>query len=168
MNSFRYNNFIPRVCCFPFLWYLCIFGVYFIRVKRNVEILKASERRTGFWMDCRVFPASGDLWWAQLGAGGGRDSGGGAGGGGAGMGQIAGGFSHESEHDLAMMVSEFLESGSSGADSRCSSDSDSGFCDLAHLADKVSVSLFLSLSSVFPIFNVIFLIFFPRLIFGKC
>ncbi|PWA41591.1 PDDEXK-like protein [Artemisia annua] len=37
------------------------------------------------------------------------------------------------------MVSDFLENGSScGADSRCSSDSDSGFCELANLADKIS------------------------------
>lgn len=51
-------------------------------------------------------------------------------------GQI-GGFSHESEHDLATMVSDFLENESSGAESRCSSDSDSGFPDLNHLAEKV-------------------------------
>ncbi|KAJ0044494.1 uncharacterized protein LOC116117733 [Pistacia vera] len=51
---------------------------------------------------------------------------------------IGGGFSHESEHDLALMVSDFLENGSGGTDSRCSSDSDSGFSDLAHLADKIS------------------------------
>uniref|UniRef100_A0A5B7ALV5 Plant-specific domain TIGR01615 family protein n=1 Tax=Davidia involucrata TaxID=16924 RepID=A0A5B7ALV5_DAVIN len=36
------------------------------------------------------------------------------------------------------MVSDFLENGSGGTDSRYSSDSDSGFCDLAHLADKIS------------------------------
>lgn len=47
-------------------------------------------------------------------------------------------FSHESEHDLAAMVSDFLENGSSGADSWCSSDSDSGFSDLLHLSDKIS------------------------------
>lgn len=51
---------------------------------------------------------------------------------------IGGGFSHESEHDLALMVSDFLENGSAGTDSLCSSDSDSGFSDLAHLADKIS------------------------------
>ncbi|KAK4791896.1 hypothetical protein SAY86_022331 [Trapa natans] len=59
-----------------------------------------------------------------------------------GLGQIGGGpggFSHESEHDLAVMVSDFLENeGSGGRDSWCSSDSDSGFCDLAQLADKIS------------------------------
>lgn len=50
-----------------------------------------------------------------------------------------GGFSHESEHDLAMMVSDFLENGgSAGTESWCSSDSDSGFADLPHLADKIS------------------------------
>ncbi|KAJ9160123.1 hypothetical protein P3X46_025554 [Hevea brasiliensis] len=54
-------------------------------------------------------------------------------------GQIGGGFSHESEHDLALMVSDFLENGcSSGADSWCSSDSESGLSDLHHLADKIS------------------------------
>ncbi|RRT32620.1 hypothetical protein B296_00050739, partial [Ensete ventricosum] len=52
------------------------------------------------------------------------------------MGQI-GGFSHESEHDLALMVSDFLENGSGSAESRYSSDSDSGFSDLAHLAENV-------------------------------
>ncbi|KAJ4978673.1 hypothetical protein NE237_009453 [Protea cynaroides] len=48
-----------------------------------------------------------------------------------------GGFSHESEHDLALMVRDFLEIGSGGTDSRCSSDSDSGFSDLAYLAEKI-------------------------------
>ncbi|KAL2230293.1 UNVERIFIED_CONTAM: hypothetical protein Sindi_1623700 [Sesamum indicum] len=50
-----------------------------------------------------------------------------------------GGMSHESEHDLAMMVSDFLENGNSGGnDSRYSSDSDSGLSDLVQLADKIS------------------------------
>ncbi|KAF5175709.1 hypothetical protein FRX31_034704, partial [Thalictrum thalictroides] len=49
-----------------------------------------------------------------------------------------GGFSHESEHDLAVMVSDFLENGSSGADSWYSSDSESGLSDLAYLADKIA------------------------------
>lgn len=48
-----------------------------------------------------------------------------------------GGFSHESEHDLAVMVSDFLENGSGGSISRCSSDSDSGAPDLNHLAEKI-------------------------------
>ncbi|KAJ7975807.1 Protein of unknown function (DUF506) [Quillaja saponaria] len=74
-------------------------------------------------MDCRVCVASGDLW-VRVGGGGG-------------MAQIGGGFSHESEHDLAMMVSDFLENGSCGAESWCSSDSDSGLSDLAHLAEKI-------------------------------
>ncbi|MQL83465.1 hypothetical protein Taro_015966 [Colocasia esculenta] len=52
-------------------------------------------------------------------------------------GQI-GGFSHESEHDLAVMVSDFLENGSGGSISRSSSDSDSGAPDLKHLAEKIS------------------------------
>nr|XP_043633948.1 uncharacterized protein LOC122605133 [Erigeron canadensis] len=80
-------------------------------------------------MDCRVYAATGDPWLMV-----------GDGGSGGGGGQMLGGaFSHESEHDLAAMVSDFLENGSScGGDSRCSSDSDSGFCELAHLADKIS------------------------------
>lgn len=73
-------------------------------------------------MDCRVCVAAGDLL-VRLGAG---------------VGQI-GGFSHESEHDLALMVSDFLENGSVGAESWCSSDSDSGFSDLPFLAEKISV-----------------------------
>ncbi|KAK9062972.1 hypothetical protein SSX86_016842 [Deinandra increscens subsp. villosa] len=82
-------------------------------------------------MDCRVYPEIGDPW-LMIGGGGGS----GGGGGGQMLGET---FSHESEHDLAAMVSDFLENGSScGADSRCSSDSDSGFCELAHLADKIS------------------------------
>ncbi|KAJ4786138.1 DUF506 family protein (DUF506) [Rhynchospora pubera] len=48
-------------------------------------------------------------------------------------------FSHESEHDLALMVSDFLENGSSGTESRCSSDSDNGLSDLAQHADKISL-----------------------------
>ncbi|KAK3163146.1 hypothetical protein QOZ80_1BG0098210 [Eleusine coracana subsp. coracana] len=48
--------------------------------------------------------------------------------------------SHESDMDLAMLVSDFLENGASAAgDSRASSDSsDSGLSDLAHLADEIS------------------------------
>lgn len=72
-------------------------------------------------MDCRVCVAAGDFL-VRLGGG---------------VGQI-GGFSHESEHDLAMMVSDFLENGSVGAESCCSSDSDSGFSDLAFLPEKIS------------------------------
>lgn len=53
--------------------------------------------------------------------------------------EIAGGFSHESEHDLALMVSDFLENGSSGAESLCSSDSDSGLSDFAQLAERIQV-----------------------------
>ncbi|GKU91940.1 hypothetical protein SLEP1_g5743 [Rubroshorea leprosula] len=48
-------------------------------------------------------------------------------------------FSHESEHDLALMVSDFLENGgSTGNESWCSSDGESGHADLPHLADKIS------------------------------
>ncbi|XP_043697706.1 uncharacterized protein LOC122648558 [Telopea speciosissima] len=73
-------------------------------------------------MDCSICAAAGDLWVKLAGVG---------------VGQI-GGFSHESEHDLAVMVSDFLENGSGGTDSRYSSDSDSSFSDLAHLAEKIS------------------------------
>lgn len=47
-------------------------------------------------------------------------------------------YSHESEHDLGVMVSDFVENGSGGADS-CwySSDSESAFSDFA---DNISVS----------------------------
>nr|CAB3503403.1 unnamed protein product [Digitaria exilis] len=42
--------------------------------------------------------------------------------------------------DLAMLVTDFLESGASaGGDSRASSDSDSGLPDLAHLVDNISM-----------------------------
>ncbi|KAL3523813.1 hypothetical protein ACH5RR_016647 [Cinchona calisaya] len=86
-------------------------------------------------MNCKVCAAIGDLWRPRLGAVGG--------GGGGSMGQVgggAGGISSDSEHDLAMMVSEFLEYGSSGGpDSRyISSDSESGLCDITNLADKIS------------------------------
>ncbi|XP_023757244.1 uncharacterized protein LOC111905747 [Lactuca sativa] len=85
-------------------------------------------------MDCGVYAATGDPWLMM-----GSSGSGGGGGGGVGGQMLGGAFSHESEHDLAAMVSDFLENGSScGADSRCSSDSDSGFCELAHLADKIS------------------------------
>ena len=49
-----------------------------------------------------------------------------------------GGFSHESEHDLAVMVSDFMENGSGGSLSLCSSDSDSVVLDLLH-AEKILV-----------------------------
>ncbi|KZV28795.1 hypothetical protein F511_06229 [Dorcoceras hygrometricum] len=48
------------------------------------------------------------------------------------------GWSTGSEHDLASMVSDFIEYGSTGAESWCSSDSDSGFSDLAFLAENIS------------------------------
>lgn len=58
---------------------------------------------------------------------------------GGGSGRIGGALSHESEHDLALMVIDFLENGSGGADLSWSSDSDSGNSDLAKLADKIYV-----------------------------
>ncbi|KAK4579159.1 hypothetical protein RGQ29_029013 [Quercus rubra] len=80
-------------------------------------------------MDCKVCVSTGD-WWLMKGGGGG----------GGGGGQIVGGglsLSQESEHDLALMVSDFLENGSGGTESWCSSDSDSGLSDLSLLADKI-------------------------------
>ncbi|KAL8171579.1 hypothetical protein V2J09_023383 [Rumex salicifolius] len=70
-------------------------------------------------MDCKVCTPVGDSWLRVAG-------------------HVGGQFSHESDHDLGAMVSDFLENGSGGADSWCSSDSESGFSDLIHLADKIS------------------------------
>ncbi|XAR66280.1 hypothetical protein NMG60_11012456 [Bertholletia excelsa] len=78
-------------------------------------------------MDCRVCVTTEDLWFRMAGGGGGH----------CGV-QMGGGFSHESEHDLAIMVSDFWENGSGGTESRHSSDSDSGLCcDLVRLADNI-------------------------------
>lgn len=82
-------------------------------------------RNGGTEGDCRICAAAGDLW-VKLARGEGSEF----------VGQI-GGFSHESEHDLAVMVSDFLENGSGGAESRYSSDSDSGFPDPNLLAEKI-------------------------------
>ncbi|KAM7265766.1 hypothetical protein ACFE04_003449 [Oxalis oulophora] len=52
-------------------------------------------------------------------------------------------MSEESEHDLGLMVSDFMENGYASVDSDyswCSSDSDSSLSDLALLADKTSFS----------------------------
>lgn len=71
-------------------------------------------------------------------------------------GQIGGSFSHESEYDLALMVTDFWENGSAGAESWCSSDSDSALSDLAHLADKIPVRLiFINLFYKFLNFKVV-------------
>ncbi|KAJ6820149.1 uncharacterized protein M6B38_399580 [Iris pallida] len=70
--------------------------------------------------DCRIC----DLWVRVAGGGGG-------GGGGEGK------CSSESEHDLAVMVSDFLENGSGGGEGKYSSDSDSGCADLSHLAERI-------------------------------
>ncbi|KAL1542204.1 hypothetical protein AAHA92_26331 [Salvia divinorum] len=75
----------------------------------------------GAGTNCGVYRSSSDELWTRRASGGG------------------GGVSHESEHDLAMMVNDFLENGNScGADSRYSSDSDSSLSDLLQLADKIS------------------------------
>ncbi|KAL0929183.1 hypothetical protein M5K25_001127 [Dendrobium thyrsiflorum] len=77
--------------------------------------------------DCRVCALAGDCLLRFAGGEGGEF-----------VGQI-GGFSHESEHDLAVMVSDFLEDGSGSVESRYSSDSDSGFPDPKHLAENVRI-----------------------------
>ncbi|XP_042475249.1 uncharacterized protein LOC122057264 [Macadamia integrifolia] len=89
---------------------------------RGLAAPAEGDARDDGGMDCRNCAAAGDLWVRLAGVG---------------VGQV-GGFSHESEHDLALMVSDFLENGSGGTDSRCSSDSDSGVSDLAHLVEKIS------------------------------
>ncbi|CAJ2628197.1 unnamed protein product [Trifolium pratense] len=54
-------------------------------------------------------------------------------------------FSVESEHDLANMVTDFLENaGSFGADSWCSSDSESCLSDFSHLAEKIQVIIIIN------------------------
>ncbi|XP_057523766.1 uncharacterized protein LOC130803602 isoform X2 [Amaranthus tricolor] len=78
-------------------------------------------------MEVRVCSPAGDIWRRNIAVGSGPGGGG------------ERKYSHESEHDLAVMVSDFLENtGSYGADSWCSSDRESGFSDLHHLADKIS------------------------------
>lgn len=89
---------------------------------RELEVVK-NDAAFGVWkseeMECRVLVPGRDPWV---------------------RGQIGGGLSHESEHDLALMVSDFLENGSCGAESWCSSDSESSLSDLSHLAEKIPVS----------------------------
>ncbi|CAA0809411.1 Protein of unknown function (DUF506 [Striga hermonthica] len=72
-------------------------------------------------MKCSAYRASSSELWARQGSGG-------------------GGVSLESEHDLAVMVNDFLEnsSNSCGTDSRYSSDSDSSLADLRLLSHKIS------------------------------
>ncbi|XP_051116603.1 uncharacterized protein LOC127241532 [Andrographis paniculata] len=71
-------------------------------------------------MDCKIYAPPSDEFWT-------RHSGGGD------------GRSHDSEHDLAMMVRDFVENGNSGGtDSKYSSDSDSSLPDLPQLADNIS------------------------------
>ncbi|XP_047961996.1 uncharacterized protein LOC125208426 isoform X2 [Salvia hispanica] len=74
----------------------------------------------GGGMNCGIYRSSSNELWPKQASGGGA-------------------VSHESEHDLALMVNDFLENGNScGADSRYSSDSDSSLSDLLQLADKIS------------------------------
>ncbi|KAK6117911.1 hypothetical protein DH2020_048348 [Rehmannia glutinosa] len=73
-------------------------------------------------MSCRIYTASPHELWARQPRGG-----------------RGGGVSFESEHDLAIMVNDFLENGNSvGNDLRYSSDSDSNLSDIVQLADKIS------------------------------
>lgn len=76
-------------------------------------------------MDCGVYATAtgGELSYYRMAAGGGDD----------------GVYSHESEHDLAVMVSDFLENGSGDSHRYNSSDSDSSFSDLPSLADNIKV-----------------------------
>lgn len=100
--------------------------------------------------DCRICLAAGDLWVRV--SGGQRQE----------YAGHVGGFSHESEHDLAVMVSDFLENGSGGGQSRCSSDSDSGVPDINHLAKEILVSRFsASLFAEFSCRGIFVLIRFP-------
>ncbi|CAN6817121.1 unnamed protein product [Brassica oleracea] len=46
-------------------------------------------------------------------------------------------FDLDGEHDLGLMVTDFLETGGGGGDSWCSSDSDSEFPDPSYLSDKI-------------------------------
>ena len=91
------------------------------------------ESADGRGMDCGVHSPVGDIW--KTAASGGS------------VGDVAPHFSHHSEHDLAAMASNFLENGSGGAATWCSSNNDSGFSDLVHLADKISVFFSLNLLS---------------------
>lgn len=79
----------------------------------------------------------------------------------ASIGDGCGDFSLESEHDLAALVTDFLENGSSSGDSYWgSTDSDNGFSDLGFLAEKISVSvLFIYL---FFFFSFLYLILFLK------
>ena len=107
--------------------------------KLNLAYSRGRPIKFGYWGldpprnggvdgDCRICAAAGDLL-LKFTSGEGKEF----------VGQI-GGFSHESEHDLAVMVSDFVENGSGGNESKYSSDSDSGCSDLGHLADRVLVS----------------------------
>lgn len=98
--------------------------------EKIIHFLEEGVGVSGCWgMNCGVWAASG-VWANQMVDG--------RGGGGV--------VSYESEHDLAMMVSEFMENGNcGGTDSRYSSDSDSGLPELVQLADKISVIFFFSI-----------------------
>ncbi|KAI4986363.1 hypothetical protein ZWY2020_018993 [Hordeum vulgare] len=94
-------------------------------------VVEAAQRRWAPPSTMRVSPrggspvAVGDLWLRTRGGGG--------------PGSASQHGSHESDMDLAMLVSDFLE-GSGGGDSRGSNDGEpGGLHDLAHLADKISV-----------------------------
>lgn len=101
-----------------------------MRFDRRTKVFPASTEVGN--MEVRVCSPVGDIWRRTVGGG---------------VGGAERKFSHESEHDLAVMVSDFLENnGSYGADSWCSSDGESGFSELHHLADKISVFFLLLIS----------------------
>lgn len=83
------------------------------------------DRNGGLHGDCRICAASGDLLMRLAGVDGSNF-----------VGQV-GGFSCDSEHDLAVLVNDFLENGSACAESMYSSDSDSGIPDFSRFAEKV-------------------------------
>lgn len=105
----------------------------------------APRRRMARVAPCGGSSPVGELWLRTRGGGGGAAAAEGVGSHG----------SHESEMDLAMLVSDFLENGGGGGagagDSRGSSDSENGLSDLAHLADKISVRIFTYLPYFAPV-----------------
>jgi hypothetical protein len=61
-----------------------------------------------------------------------------------------GSHSHDSDTDLAMLVTDFLENGA--GDSRATSDNESALSDLAHLADNITVRYHPWMSPIKPAF----------------
>ncbi|KAG0450536.1 hypothetical protein HPP92_026703 [Vanilla planifolia] len=115
--SLFYLNSVGRsaLFCFLFGWGRVFLGALML-LKEGLDVRGRDARsRLAFSQNPLIKHAAGDLR-IRLADGDGNEF----------IGQI-GGFSHESEHDLAIMVSDFFENGSTGAESRCSSDSDPVF-----------------------------------------